>query len=555
MVRALRPPRRGRRCGVRLRGVEPFGLAGRHPIPPRRGFLPPLRDRHPAPVPAQGRVAERPVARSWDRGDRGRERRLARDRRHRIRTSEARPVRRGVPGDGRAIPDRRGDRVPRARGPRGPPRDRGRRRAAHGRDRHDVVPVPAPRLDGGPREVRGVRADHRFGRIGLRCPGARTTERRAPRHVLRGLRDVCGCARVREAVAERIVRGRTAPGRPADRVRRPVHRGARQRHPPKGDRTTQGSGAVRQGRPHDPVGRRDQRRPRPGRGRQAQLRARRQPGLAPDRPPGGGGRAPDPRESGPRDAVPARGPRRARPEGGRAPRDRHGPVTAPARERDPARVRGTPPHRVRVRGRRHRRARPPRRRGPRERRLLQDGRAPAVARRRSAVDRARRLDPDGRAVRLAAGDRAGDAPARGSRHLPRVEDLGDPRRPTQAAAPGPRRDGGPGGRPDDPLVVQVPAGPRRGPDTDHAPDQRGDRGGAQPHRSRPARRAGAGGLGRIAVARGGAPDAEGRRDRRWARHPVQGALRALGGGGQPPAADVRTPSAAPGGARPDPGAP
>jgi hypothetical protein len=33
------------------------------------------------------------------------------------------------------------------------------------------------------------------------------------------------------------------------------------------------------------------------------------------------------------------------------------------------------------------------------------------------------------------------------------------------------------------------------------------------------------GLGRIAVARGGAPDAEGRRDRRGARHPVQGALR------------------------------
>ncbi len=180
---------------------------------------------------------------------------------------------------------------------------------------------------------------------------------------------------------------------------------------------------------------------------------------------------------------------------------------------------------------------------------------PAVARRRSAVERARRLDPDRRAVRLVAGDRAGDAPARGSRHLPRVEDLGDPRRPTPAAAPGPRRDGGPGGRPDDPLVVQIPAGPRRGPDADHAPDQRGDRRGAQPDRARPARRAGAGGLGRIAVARGGAPDAEGRRDRRWARHPVQGALRALGGGGQPPAADVRTPSAAPGGARPDPGAP
>jgi hypothetical protein len=365
---------------------------------------------------------------------------------------------------------------------------------------------------------------------------------------------VCRCVRVREAVAERIVRGRTAPGRPADRVRRPVRRGARQRHPPKGDRTTQGSGALRKGRPHDPVGRRDQRRPRPGRGRQAQLDDRRRPGLAPDRRPGGRGRAPHPRESGPRDAFAARGPRRARPEGGRAPRDRHGPVTAPARERDPARVRGTPPHRVRVRGRRDRGARPPRRRRPRERRLSQDGRAPPVARRGSAVERARRLDPGRRALRLAPGDRAGDDPSGGSRHLPRIEDLGDPRRPTPATAPGPRRDGGPGCRPDDPLLVQVPSGPRRGPDADHASDQRGDRRGAQPDRARPARRAGAGGLGRIAVARGGAPDAEGRRDRRGARHPVQGALRALGGGGQSPAADVRAPSAAPGGARPDPGA-
>src|SRR5207342_506070 len=53
------------------------------------------------------------------------------------------------------------------------------------------------------------------------------------------------------------------------------------------------------------LGRRDQRRPRPGRGRQAQLDDRRQPGLAPDRRPCGGGRAPHPRESGPRDAVAA----------------------------------------------------------------------------------------------------------------------------------------------------------------------------------------------------------------------------------------------------------
>ena len=557
MVRALRPPRRGRRRGARLRGVEPFGFPGRHPVPRRHGLLPPLLDRDPAPEPAPRRVAERPVARSGDGGDRGPERHAAGDRRDRIRSSGARPVRRRVPRGGRAVPDRRRNRVPRARASRGPARDRGRRRAAHRRDRHDAVPVPSPRIGDGPGErrvLRGIRADHRLGRLGLRCPGARTTQRGAPRDVPRGLRDVSGCLRVRGAVAERIVRGRTARGRPADRVRRPVRRGARQRHPSKGDRTAQGSGPVRQGRPDDRLGRRDQRRPRTGRGRQAQLGDRRSRCHAPDRLPGGRGRAPHPREPGPRNAVAARGPRRARPEGGRPPRDGPGPVTAPARERDPARVRGTPPHRVRVRGRRHRRARPPRRRRPRERRLLQDGRAPAVARRRSAVELARRLDPERRAVRLAAGDRAGDAPARGSRHLPRIEDLGDPRRPTPAAAPGPRRDGGPGGRPDDPLVVQIPAGPRRGPDADHATDQRGDRGGAQPHRSRPARRAGAGGLCRIALARGGAPHAEGRRDRRWARHPVQGALRALGGGGQPPAADVRTPSAAPGGARPDPGA-
>ena len=170
------------------------------------------------------------------------------------------------------------------------------------------------------------------------------------------------------------------------------------------------------------------------------------------------------------------------------------------------------------------------------------------------MERARRLDPGRRQLRLAPGDRAGDDQSRGSRHLPRIQDLGDPRRPTPAAAPGPRRDGGAGCRPDDPVPVQVPTGPRRGPDADHAPDQRGDRRGAQPHRARPARRAGAGGLGRIAVARGGAPDAEGRRDRRGARHPVKGALRALGGGGQSPAADVGAPSAAPRGARPDPGA-
>ena len=122
-------------------------------------------------------------------------------------------------------------------------------------------------------------------------------------------------------------------------------------------------------------------------------------GVAPDRRARRGGRAPHPGEPGPRDAIAAGGPRRARSEGGRAPRDRQGAVTAPARERDPARVRGTPPHGLRVRGRRHRRARPAGRGRPRERRLLQDGRAPAVARRGPALDRARGLDPGRRALR------------------------------------------------------------------------------------------------------------------------------------------------------------
>ena len=50
---------------------------------------------------------------------------------------------------------------------------------------------PDSTADAGERRVvRGVRADHRLGRLGLRCPGARTTQRRAPRDVPRGLRDV-----------------------------------------------------------------------------------------------------------------------------------------------------------------------------------------------------------------------------------------------------------------------------------------------------------------------------------------------------------------------------
>ena len=98
------------------------------------------------------------------------------------------PVRRRFPRGGRAVPDRRGDRVPRARGARGPPRDRGRRGPAERGDRHDAVPDPSARIEHRPGErrlLRGVRADHRLGCLGLRRPRARATERRAPRDVPR----------------------------------------------------------------------------------------------------------------------------------------------------------------------------------------------------------------------------------------------------------------------------------------------------------------------------------------------------------------------------------
>jgi len=396
MVRALRPPRRGRRRGFRVRGLEPFRRCRRDPVPGRRGLLPAVGDRDLAPEPASGRVAERPLARSGDRGHRARERRAPDDRRDRARTPAARALRRRLPRGGRDVPHRRGDRVPRARGAGGSPRDRGRRGPAERGDRHDAVPEPSARIEHGPGErrlLRGIRADHRLGCLGLRRPRARATQRRAPRDVPRRLRDLRGCARVRGAVARLVVRDRPPRGRPADRVRRAVPRGARQRDPAQGDRTSQGPCPVRPGDPHDALGRGDQRRARPGRGRHAELDDRQEPGVAPDRRAGRGGRPPHPCEPGPRDAVAAGGPRRARSEGGRAARDRQGAVTPPARERDPARVRGTPPHGLRVRSRRHHRARPAGRRRPRQRRLLQDGRAPAVARRGPALDRARGLDP------------------------------------------------------------------------------------------------------------------------------------------------------------------
>ena len=113
----------------------------------------------------------------------------------------------------------------------------------------------------------------------------------------------------------------------------------------------------------------------------------------------------------------------------------------------------------------------------------------------------------------------GTSSSRGSRALSRVADVGDPGRTPAAAAARTGRDGGAGRRPDDPVAVQVPAGPRRGPHADHAPDERRDRERAQPHRARPPRRAGSRRLGRIPVARGRAPDAGRGRPRRGHRGP------------------------------------
>src|SRR4026207_1147122 len=59
VVRALRPARRGRRRGFGVRGLEPFRLAGRDPIPGRRGLVPAVDDRGLAPPPAPAPPAPR----------------------------------------------------------------------------------------------------------------------------------------------------------------------------------------------------------------------------------------------------------------------------------------------------------------------------------------------------------------------------------------------------------------------------------------------------------------------------------------------------------------
>ena len=140
---------------------------------------------------------------------------------------------------------------------------------------------------------------------------------------------------------------------------------------------------------------------------------------------------------------------------------------------------------------------------------------------------------------------------------PRVDRVRDPDRPAR----GPSllvRDvtAGEGRRPDDPVAVPVPAGPRRGPDTPAPPVERGDRTGAEPDRPRPARRSGARRVGRVAVSLEAAllmikaGDVE--RGTERAREDPPGARgrgrRAAPADGGPPAAGAR-------GARADAGAP
>ena len=120
-----------------------------------------------------------------------------------------------------------------------------------------------------------------------------------------------------------------------------------------------------------------------------------------------------------------------------------------------------------------------------------------------------------RQLRVAAGRRRGRGRAadRRAAALPGVARLADPRDGPAHAHAGARRDRRPRGRPDDPLALPVPPGPRRGPHAAAAPDERGDRGRAQPDRARPARRAGPGRERGVAVAGGGPADDQGGRHR------------------------------------------
>ncbi len=96
-----------------------------------------------------------------------------------------------------------------------------------------------------------------------------------------------------------------------------------------------------------------------------------------------------------------------------------------------------------------------------ERRVLRHGPDRPGVHRRAAVDGARRVgDGSRRIVRLAPGDRAGHDPTvRGTAAVPGVAHLRGPHDAPATPAAGPRRHGRQDRRPDDPLAVQVPAGP------------------------------------------------------------------------------------------------
>ena len=126
-----------------------------------------------------------------------------------------------------------------------------------------------------------------------------------------------------------------------------------------------------------------------------------------------------------------------------------------------------------------------------------DGRPRSDADRGPAVDRAggrRRAAPTPRSPRS---PRPGQAQIKRSEGQPlylesRVSAI--PGDPAAHAAADPRRHRRPRRRPDDPVALPVPAGPRRGPHAAAPPDERRDRAGAEPDRARPARRAGPGRL-------------------------------------------------------------
>src|SRR5918992_681445 len=283
--------------------------------------------------------------------------------------------------------------------------------------------------------------------------------------------------------------------------------------------------AVRAPDPHE------RRRDRDLRGPANHRRARRRQGahrLA-DRPvhrrPRARGRGAHHREPDHRDAGGRVGAACARPERGGA--RRHGCCarTRPRGERDPEEIRRAPPAGLRRRGRRDRGAGRQRRRRAGERGLLSDGAPRPLHGRRTAMAsdgglaRRRRREVQ----RAPVGGRPGRARTFGRHALvPGVTRVRDPHRPTSQTGADPRCDAGQGRRPDHPLAAEVPAGEGRGSHQLAPADELGDRVGAQPDRAGSARRAGAGCLGRVALARSGAPH-----DRRGGRGP--GGRRALEG--------------------------